>query len=265
MQMTEQPPILYGVNGPVARITLNRPEHANAQDVALLDGLENALRHAADDDQVRVVVLAGNGKHFSAGHDLKELSSLYEGISIQDRYRFELRRYFGYAMAIRDLPKPVVASVQGACVAGGLLLAGMCDLIVAAENAYFADPVVHFGTPGVEVQMHSWRFGDQLARDLLYTGRRLPAEEALARGVIARVVPLVDLEGATHEIAARIAEADPFALQLTKRTLNRAQDIQGYRVAADAAFDAHQLSHALEGQALGADGVSSVKAKIAES
>lgn len=260
----EESPILFEVEAHTARISLNRPEVANAQNVAMLDQLGAALARAECYDDVRVVVLRGEGRHFSAGHDLKELEDLYRDITLQERYRFEASKYYGYAMAIRDLSKPVLAQVQGACVAGGLLLASMCDLIVASDDAYFADPVVHFGTPGVEVQMHSWRFGDQLARDMLYTGRRLPADEALARGVVARVVPGAELERTVRELANRIAEADPFALRLTKRTLNRAQDIQGYRAAVDAAFDTHQLSHALEVQALGVEAIRGVKQRVSD-
>lgn len=256
--------ILYAVEDGVATVTLNRPEQANAQDVALLNELDAAMRRARDDEDVRVVVLAANGRHFSAGHDLKELHRLYDGISVADRYQFEETHYLGYAMAIRDMPKPVIARVQGACVAGGLLLAGVCDLIIAADDAYFADPVVHFGSPGVEVQLHSWLLGPQLARDLLYTGRRMYADEALRRGLVVDVVKVDELEARTMALAARIAEAPPFALKLTKRSLNRALDIQGFRVAVEAAFDTHQLSHAVEGQETGVSAVDHVKGKLAD-
>jgi enoyl-CoA hydratase len=258
------PPVVYETIGAVARISMNRPEQANAQNNALLDELDAAMRRAGADDAIRVVILAGKGKHFSAGHDHKELGEGYMELPVEERYAYEESRYYGYAMHIRDFPKPVIAQVQGGCIAGGFMLAGVCDLIVASDDAYFADPVVHFGAPGIEVQVHPWVLGTRLAKDLLYTGRRMGAAEALQCGFVSRMVPRADIEKATLEMAQRIAEAPAFSLKLTKRTINRAEDIQGYRVAAEATFDTHQLMHAVKwGHGdRGADAVQAMKKKI---
>jgi hypothetical protein len=126
--------ILYSASDGVAVITLNRPERANAQTMGLLDDLDAAWTRAADDDEVRVIVLRGNGKHFSSGHDLKDRSfPAPDKITLESIYRIEARRYLEYSLRWRNTPKPSIAAVQGKCIAGGLLLCWPCDLIVAVS------------------------------------------------------------------------------------------------------------------------------------
>ena len=253
------------IDGPVMRIWLNRPEARNAQNNAMLDGLNDCITRAREDDDIRVVILAGRGKHFSSGHDLQELGEGYLDLPTEVRYRYEETRYYGYAMAIRDLPKPVVAQVQGACIAAGFMLAGVCDLIVASEDAYFSDPVVHFGAPGIELQVHPWVLGVRKARDLLFTGRRMDAEEALRCDFVSRIVPRGELEQAAMGLAQQIAKAPAFSLRLAKRSLNRTEDIQGFRVASEATFDTHQLSHTVKsGFGGGASTIGLMKSKISD-
>jgi enoyl-CoA hydratase len=257
-------PVLYEQIGAVARIWMNRPEQANAQNNAMLDGLDAAMRRAASDADVRVIILGGKGRHFSAGHDHKELGPGYMSLPTEERYEYEASRYYGYAMAIRDLPKPVIAQVQGGCIAGGFMLAAVCDMIVASEDAYFADPVVHFGAPGIELQVHAWVLGLRLAKDILFTARRMDADEALRCGLASRVFPGEELDAGTLALAERIAEAPPFSLKLVKRSLNRTEDIQGYRVSAEATFDTHQLAHTVDfGFTGGASQVQEMKKTIA--
>lgn len=148
--------ILYEVEDRVAVITLNRPEAANAQTMELLDDLDAAWTRAAADDEVRVIVLKANGKHFSAGHDLKGGGPAPEKLTLEYIYNIEARRYLEYTLRWRNVPKPSIAAVQGKCIAGGLMLCWPCDLIVAAENAQFSDPVVHMGIGGVEYHGHTW-------------------------------------------------------------------------------------------------------------
>jgi enoyl-CoA hydratase len=124
------------------------------------------------------------------------------------------------------------------------MVANMCDLIVAAEDAFFSDPVVSsFSACAVEVLIHPWVLGLRKAKEILYTGRRFTAEEALEWGMVNKVVPLTELDDAAMELAGRIAEANPFALKLTKRSLNRTADAMDFRTAIAAHFDIHQLSH----------------------
>jgi enoyl-CoA hydratase len=235
--------ILYEQIGSVARIWHNRPDQRNAENAQLLDELDDAVARAADDAGIRVIILAGKGRHFSAGHDLKELGPAYLQLPTEARYAYEDRRFYKYALRIWEAPKPTIAQVQGGCIAGAFAVAAMCDLLIAAEDAFFTDPTVQLGSAAVEVLFHPWVLGSRLAADILYTGRRIEAREALAVGLATRVVPLGELESATLALAEQIAKAPPFATKLTKRSLQRTMQIQGFRAALDAHFDTHQLAH----------------------
>lgn len=236
--------IEYETVGPVARIWHNRPEKRNAESMKLLDEQDDAIAMALADDAIRVIILAGRGDHFSAGHDLNDGEMLREQETPESRYEYESKRYFQYCLNIWDAPKPVIAQVQGACIAGGFMVANMCDLVVASEDAFFADPVVGaVGSTAVEVLVHPWAMGLRKAKQMLYTGDRIGAAEAHAIGMVNEVVPRDRLESATLEMAEKIARASSFALRLAKRSLNRTAEIQGFRSALDAHFDTHQLSH----------------------
>ncbi|MXQ14709.1 enoyl-CoA hydratase [Microvirga makkahensis] len=233
--------------GPVRRISHNRPDFRNAESRELLDELDQSISRAVEDDTVRVIILAGKGDHFSAGHDLKEAQRERSGFSVEQRWMYEEKHYFEYCRRILNAPKPVIAQVQGACIAGGFMVANMCDIIIASEDAFFADPVVHtLGAAAVEVLVHPWVLGQRKARELLYTGGRLSSADAERLGMVNRVVPREELEATTLAMAEKIAEAPPFALRVLKRSLNRTLDAQGFGVALAAHFDTHQLSHLSE-------------------
>ncbi|HEY3657376.1 MAG TPA: enoyl-CoA hydratase [Steroidobacteraceae bacterium] len=236
--------ILYDVLGPVAKISHNRPAARNAESQRLLVELEDAIARANADADIRVVILAAEGEHFSAGHDLKEAQAMRGDFSVEERWEYETRHYYECALKIWDLPKPTIAQVQGACVAGGFMIANMCDLLVVSEDAFFADPVTQtLGTASVEVLIHPWVMGLRQAKDMLFTGRRISAQEAFSFGMVNRIVPRDALEVETLTLAQRIAESPPFAMRLIKRSLNRSLDVQGFRTAVEAHFDTHQLSH----------------------
>jgi enoyl-CoA hydratase len=239
--------ILYERLGPVARIWHNRPAVLNAESSTLLRELDDAVRAAEADPDIRVIILAGKGKHFCAGHDLKEalhVVGIKPGSTVEERWAYEIEHFYEYCLRILDLSKPTIAQVQGACIAGGFMVANMCDLVVASEDAYFSDPVTHtLGTAAVEVLIHPWVMGVRKAKELLFTGGKLDAAEAQRIGMVNRVVPRETLEAATLALATDISKAPPFALRLVKRSLNRVMDAQGLRVALSAHFDAHQLSH----------------------
>ncbi|MFF5254528.1 enoyl-CoA hydratase [Streptomyces leeuwenhoekii] len=235
--------ILYDTEGGVAVITLNRPEAANAQTMALLDDLDAAFTRAAADEEVRVVVLRANGRHFSAGHDLKDRWPAPGEITLEWIYDAETRRYLEYALKWRNLPKPTIAAVQGKCIAAGLMLCWPCDLIVAAENAEFSDPVVHMGIGGVEYHGHTWELGPRKAKEILFTGRPLTAREAEQVGMVNKVVPLDALDDTVRELAARIAKMPPFGLRQAKRAVNQTLDVQGFYAALQSVFDIHQTGH----------------------
>ncbi|MFD8810479.1 enoyl-CoA hydratase [Streptomyces sp. NPDC059627] len=235
--------ILYDAEDGIATITLNRPEVANAQTMALLDDLDAAWTRAARDEEVRVVVLRANGRHFSAGHDLKDRWPGPGEITLEWIYEAETRRYLEYSLKWRNIPKPTIAAVQGKCIAAGLMLCWPCDLIVAAENAEFSDPVVHMGIGGVEYHGHTWELGPRKAKEILFTGRPLTAHEAEQVGMVNKVVPLAELGSATDELAKRIAQMPPFGLRQAKRAVNQTLDVQGFYAALQSVFDIHQTGH----------------------
>ena len=222
-----------------------RPGARNAEDSLLLDELDRALAAAVADAEVRVIVIAGQGNHFSAGHDIKEAQATRTGYTVEQRYAYEEQRYYDYALRIWDCPKPTIASVQGACIAGGFMVANMCDMIVAADDAFFGDPVAKsLAAAAVEVLVHPWVMGLRTAHEFLLTGRNMPAAEAHRVGMVNRVVPRAELQAATQALADDVAKAYPFAAKMIKRSLKRTADIQGFRAAVQAHFDSHQLSHA---------------------
>ncbi|MCO5089549.1 enoyl-CoA hydratase [Bosea sp. (in: a-proteobacteria)] len=230
--------------GAVAWLFHNRPEARNAESRQLLDELDAALGEAVANDTVRVIVIAGKGEHFSAGHDLKEAQSSRSAFTVEQRYAYEETRYFDYALRIWDCPKPTIASVQGACMAGGFMVANMCDMMVASEDAFFSDPVCQsLASAAVEVLVHPWVMGLRAAHEFLLTGRRMSAQEAHRLGMVNHVVPRDQLDERTTELAEKVAGAYPFAAKLVKRSLKRAADIQGFRASLQSHFDTHQLSH----------------------
>ena len=194
--------LLYEVDGPVATITMNRPEVANAQNTALIDDLDAAFDEADADDAVRVVVLAGAGKHFSSGHDLKALvgqEAPDQWVAMREtpegKFHHEKVMYFDRCVRIHDFRKPTIAAVQGSCVAAGLMLACMCDLIVAADDAIFQNPVLRMTGAGVELLVEPWELGIRKAKEFLLTGDRIDAQEAWRLGLVNQVVPRDELDG----------------------------------------------------------------------
>ena len=237
----------YRVDDAVAVISLNRPDKHNAQDASLLRDLDARWQQAAADDEVKVIVVRANGDHFSAGHDLKTPAPGYfrEGkTTLESAYGWETEHYLGFSRKWRDVPKPSIAAVQGACVAGALNVIWPCDLIIAADNTYFSDPVVKFGVGGVEDHAHTWELGARRAKEMLFTARKLTAAEAFAAGMVNRVVPLDELGTQTMELAREIAEMDAWGLATAKRAVNQTLDIMGQQAALQSAFDIHWQGHA---------------------
>ncbi|MGN9793056.1 enoyl-CoA hydratase [Streptomyces sp. OZ13] len=252
-------PVRYERHGAVVVVTMDRPDYRNAQNSAMTYALDRALYRAADDNEVKVVVLAGAGKHFSAGHDIgtperdahlpfDRKAGLWWDHSdkqgAESRYARESEVYLGMCRRWRELPKPLIASVQGACVAGGLMLAWVCDLIIASEDAFFADPVVRMGIPGVEYFAHPWVMPPRVAKEFLYTGDRMSAQRAYEVGMVNRVVPRAELADRTMELATRIADMPRLGLALAKRAVNQAEDLQGLHAGLDSVFGLHHLAHA---------------------
>ncbi len=255
----DEPVVLYEERGPVAVVTLNRPRYRNAQNSAMTYALDAALSRAVSSDPVKVVVLAGAGRHFCAGHDIgtpgRDVDQSFDRQAVlwwdhvgrpgaDGRYAREMEVYLGMCRRWREMPKPSIAMVQGACIAGGLMLAWVCDLIVAADDAFFADPVVRMGIPGVEYFAHPWVLGPRFAKEVLFTGERFGAERAYQVGMVNRVVPRAELAEATFALAGQIAAMPPFGLALAKRAVNQCEDQMGLRPGMEAVFGLHHLAHA---------------------
>jgi enoyl-CoA hydratase len=240
----------------VARVVLNRPEHHNAQNLALLYELDTALSAAARDRAVKVIVLSANGPDFSSGHDVTERHPLVppksvattEGVfdadGIEGRHAFECEAYLGLCRRWRDIPKPTIGQAHGRTIAAGLMLLWPMDLIVAGESATFSDPVAAFGLNGHEYFVHPWEVGARKAKEMLFTGEPFTAAEAHRLGMVNHVVPDDDLTGFTLDLAARIAQMPEYGLRLAKTAVNNSLAAQGQGVAIDSAFALHIAGHA---------------------
>ncbi len=262
--MSEEPPaegalVVTEQRGAVVIVTMNRPRYRNAQNAAMTFALDAAFSAAVADDAVGAIVLAGAGDHFSAGHDIgtpgRDIHKDFPRVATQwwphenkagaeATFVREAELYLGMCRRWRELPKPTIAMVQGACIAGGLMLAWICDLIVAADDAFFADPVMRMGIPGVEYFAHPHVMNPRLAKEFLFLGERMPAARAVEIGMINRVVPRARLEDEVVAMATKAAAMPRFGLALAKKAINQAEDRMGLRDSIDATYGLHHLAHA---------------------
>jgi enoyl-CoA hydratase len=242
--------IEYEVTDGVAVITLDRADKANAQHRPLLVELDDAWNMAIADQDVNVILLQANGRHFSAGHDLsgagRSTDPNARPRTLVDTYEAEAKYFYGYSMNWRNAPKPSIAAVQGKCVAAGLMLCWPCDLIIAADNAEFSDPTARMGLAGVEYMAHAWEFGPRKAKEILFRSRAIDAEEAMSLGMVNKVVPLDELRTEAMEWAKDIATLDPVMTRLLKRGINAALDNQGFSNSLAHSFDMHELAHGIQ-------------------
>lgn len=255
MQGLEPTHIRYEQPDPaVARIVLARPEARNAQNKRLLYELNDAFDRAAQDDAVRVVVLAADGPHFSSGHDLRDGQAItdFEPVSCWGGFDLpgaegymaqEEELFLGLCWRWRNLPKPTIAQVHGKVIAGGLMLVWPCDLVVASRDAEFSDPVVAFGVNGHEFFVHAWELGGRMAKRMLFTGEAVTAEDAFRLGMVTDLVERSDLDDYTLALARKIASRPSMGLKLAKQAVNQSLDAQGMWAAVQAAFSLHQLGH----------------------
>jgi len=271
--------VTYEVRDSVAVVTLNRPDYRNAQNSVVTYALDAAFERAVQDDEVKVIVLAGNGKHFCAGHDIgtpgRDHHVHYDNKAVMwwdhvdkpggdQRYAREMEVYLGMCRRWREIPKPMIAMVQGACIAGGLMLAWVCDMIVASEDAFFSDPVVRMGIPGVEYFAHPWVLGPRFAKEILYTGDRFTARRPYEVGMVNKVVPRADLTSETFAMAERISAMPRMGLALTKRAVNQCEDQMGMRNGMDSVFGLHHFAHAHNAE-VGTDSLGGMDAKSMKS
>lgn len=227
----------------VCTISMNRPEVRNAQSKKMLRELNNALHTAAADNSIGAIILAGKGKDFSSGHDIgPQETSLEDELDWEERYMLCQEVYLEYTLAWRDLPKPILAQVQGNCIMGGLMLALACDFIICADNARFYTRMIQWGVSNLQYCALPWAVGVPQAKQLMYTGEIIDAQKALQLGLVNEVVPLSQLAQRTMQIAKAIANQDPFALRMAKRICNSVLDLQGQRMHLEMAYQSFGLT-----------------------
>ena len=243
-----------GPNG-IAVVTLDRPESRNAQNKRMTYEMNAAFDDASRRSDGKVIVLQADGPHFSSGHDLRDTASHrdFDLVSTHGGYgregqeghmAWEEEVYFQMCWRWRNIPKPLIAAAQGKTIAGGLMLLWVADVIIAADDAVFSDPVVGMGVNGVEYFAHPWEFGARKAKELLFTGDWVTAEEARRLGMVNHVVPASELRSFTMSMAGRIAQRPSFALKLAKESVNQTLEAQGQWTALRAAFSNQHLAHA---------------------
>jgi enoyl-CoA hydratase/carnithine racemase len=216
--------IIVETLGPVARLTLNRPERANALTQAMLGEIGQALDDAERDPNIRALIVRGAGAVFSSGFDLKEqMERRPQGV---DQWRTILRKDFDTIMRFWHFPRPTIAAVRGPCLAGACELAMACDITIASDDAFFGEPELKFGA-GIVAMILPWLAGPKIAKEIIFTGEdRIPAARAREIGMINRIVPAAGLDDAAMTLANHIAAIDPNLVKETKRAINRALEAQ---------------------------------------
>ena len=227
--------VVYRQQGAVACLKLDRPDKLNAITRAMLDEIGEHLSRAEADDDIRAVVLHGEGRAFSAGYDLD-----FEGYDEGDkeaRLRADLRRDFDAVMRFWEFPKPVICAVHGYCLGYAMEIAAACDIVIAAEGSRFGAPEARFGS-GIVCMLLPWMIGQKHARELLLVGSdRVDASHAASIGLVNRVVPADALLENAMAMAKEIALNDPVSVSLTKKALNLSAESAGLRVALEQALE----------------------------
>ncbi len=230
--------------GKVAQVILNRPRYRNAQSRLMLEEMDDAFARSVADDEVRVIVLSGEGDHFSAGHDLgtpEELADQQargfptEGHGLYKRLR---EIYLENTMRWRNLQKPTIAMVQGYCIFGGWMIASAMDIIFASEDALFLPShFQYFSTP--------WDIGPRKTKEVIFEHRFMTASEACALHFVNRVYPRDKLEEETLAYANRVAENDAFVVRSSKVSINHMMDTMGFTAELEAAFQTYFINRYL--------------------
>jgi enoyl-CoA hydratase len=233
--MPEYEQILYEKKAPFAWVRLNRPRYRNAQSQVLLEEMDRAFAEAGADDDVRVIILCGEGDHFSSGHDL----GTPEELADQERQGYKAdpagmyarmsEIYLDYGFRWRDIPKPTIAAIHGYCIYGGWQIASSMDVVIAADDTQLLPGFIeYFSVP--------WDLGIRKSKEILFQNKFISAEEGMELGFVNKVVKRDELEAETMAMAESFAETDPFRIRMLKLSINQAQDAMGYRLAIQSAL-----------------------------
>jgi enoyl-CoA hydratase len=216
--MPTEPFVTYGRDGDVGVIRIDR-QPLNTYDGAFDAALQGAWTKAKTDDS-RVVVMLASGKHFCAGAELKDPQPAPDGVAVLPAWE-EIR-------LIKTVIKPTIAAVQGGCIGGGQRIVWPCDLIFCTEDAFFRDPTATMGIGGIQSHLHTWMYGPRLAKEMIYSGMRLPARRLYELGQVNRLYPDVEtLHSETLAFAQEVARLDPVPLRQAKRAADITMDIMG--------------------------------------
>jgi enoyl-CoA hydratase len=247
--------VTYCSDGPLAIVSLNRPQYRNAQSWRLLDELDKALKRASEEAEIKVIIVQGTGDHFSSGHDLgtpeQEADFKARGLDATSIERLTVDYYNAFrkynldlTLKWRNLPKPTIAMVNGYCIYGGWMIAAAMDLVFAAEDALFLTSMLeYFSAP--------WDMNPRKAKELLFESRFIDAREAAELGFVNRVYPKAQLEDETKAYARRVAENSRQLLRMFKLAVNKAQDVQGFSAAIEASFADYMLMSRMRGSRRG--------------
>jgi len=221
--------IIYEKRGPIAYVTLDRPEKLNA----LSDDLQMEVRVALEeagwqDDDIRVIVLKASGRAFSAGFDITN-SSKVDAVEMRSRLlKGKTFSASGWWDVFWNNPKPIIAQIHGFCIAGGLATATFCDLRICSEDAKFGAPEIRTGGPYIPA-VWPWVVGMTKARELLYTGNLIDAQEAKRLDLVNEVVPIEELDAAVERQALTIAKLPAATVEYNKKLINSAYELMGVR------------------------------------
>jgi enoyl-CoA hydratase len=267
--MAEYKHILYEKQGKMARVKLNRPRYLNAQSQLMLEEMDDAFNAAVSDNDVRVIILSGEGDHFSSGHDLGTPEEKEDQVrraypqGVPGVFIRMQKIFLEYGFRWRDLPKPTIAMVHGYCIYGGWQIASSMDFIVAAEDTKFLTSFIeYFSVP--------WDLGIRQTKEVLFQNSFISPQKAMELGFVNRVVPRERLEQETLAMAETFAETDPFLIRMTKLSINQAQDAMGFRTAVQAALSNFIIMsqgaslRSAEEQAAGKRSLSTVDAAMAK-
>jgi enoyl-CoA hydratase len=236
--------IVFETRGPIGLLTFNRPDRLNAFSQAMIDEVNRQLDLVERDENIRVLVVTGAGRAFSAGFDLKD-GAERPWSTIADVTPI-LKKDFDFIMRFWHFSRPTIAAVHGYALAGACELAMACDITVAAEGTRFGEPELRFGS-GIVALLMPWLSGPKKAKEFLLTGNdRIDAAEALRCGLINRVVPAGEELATALAIAREIALNDRLKVAMTKRAINRSYEIMGLLAALDMGLDADIQIEALE-------------------
>lgn len=237
--------LIYEKDERIVRLTLNRPDKMNALSTPLMSELKAGLEEAERDPEVRVVIIKGAGRAFSAGYDLTPPPPGQEPpLPPELAAKYHIKRNHDVWFTIWNLLKPVIAQVHGYCLAGASELAFMCDITIMAEDALTGYPPVRsFSTP--DTLYHPWLMGMKKAKLMLFTGDSITGKEAAAIGLATLAVPAERLEEETNRIAQRVALIPTDLISLTKAAINHTYELMGFRAALEYAAKIHDYSHTM--------------------